>query len=106
MAMDLGNALAESEMYKNYLEARENLAKDETLFGRVMEYRKNNFFIHNCEDSDRMDKLRGMYGDNYDMLKDKRVKAYLEAELILCRTIQKVNGLIVEKIDLDIDFLK
>lgn len=106
MAIDLGDALEKSDIYKKYLTAKENLKADETLYNRVKEYRKNNFFIHNCEDGDRIEKMKKIYGDNYDMLIDSKVKAYMEAELILCRTIQNINNHIVEKIDLDIDFLE
>lgn len=106
MSVELGNALAQSSMYKRYIAARDVLVKDGELFNRVMEYRKNSFFIHNCSDNDRVDKLRGMYGDNYDMIKDKKVREYLDAELVLCRAIQNLNNNIVEKLELDLDFLK
>ena len=105
MAEDIGNALVESDIYKRYIKAREALSKDESLFNRTLRFKKDCFYLHNCADADRVDKLKGVYGENYDMLNDKKVKEYLDAELILCRTIQDINKLIVDKVDMNMDFL-
>lgn len=105
MAEDLGSALIESDIYKRYIKSREELSKDESLFGRTLKFKKDCFYIHNCSDSDRLDKLRGIYSENYDMINDKKVKEYLDAELVLCRTIQMINNLIVDKVDMDMNFL-
>ena len=105
MAEALGNALVESDIYSRYINAREELSKDENLFGRTLRFKKDCFYLHNCSDSDRLDKLKGIYGENYDMVNDKKVKEYLDAELVLCRTVQMINNIIIDKVDMNTVFL-
>ena len=39
------------------------------------------------------------------MLNYKEVKDYLESELLLCRMMQKINRILMEKLEFDVSFI-
>lgn len=104
-AKELSDMIIESDIYKRYIKAKENLEKDTDLFGRVAEYRRRNFFIQMGSNDNKRDDLRGLENEYYETLSNVTVKEFLDSELILCRTIQKINTIIIDRVDFDVDFI-
>lgn len=72
---------------------------------QVNEYRRRNFYIQNSENSNKIDEIRKLL-EEYDYLMNNRiVREYLDSELILCRTIKRINSILVDKIDIDTSFI-
>ena len=104
-ARELAEMLIDSDVYKRYITARDEIAKVPELKEKVDEFRKWNFFIQNEENDTKFDGLKKLKADYYEIMADKRVKKYLDSELILCRTIQKINAILVENLDIDVSFI-
>ena len=104
-ARELAGILLDSEIYNRYLAARETLSQNNELFMQVNEYRTRNFYIQNSENSNKIDEIRKLL-EEYDYLMNNRiVREYLDSELILCRTIKRINSILVDKIDIDTSFI-
>lgn len=103
--IELSNAIMESEDYKKYLSAKNEIEENQDLLARVNEYRKKNFFIQNSDSMNKIEEIRKLVGEYYDVLSNKLVKDYLEAELVLCRCIQNINNIMMEKLDFDVSFI-
>lgn len=104
-AYELSRAVLESDVYKRYVKAKKMLEDDEELYVRVNEYRQRNFVIQNSTSNNRADELRELENEYKDMLKNTIVREYLNAELLLCRTVRKINEIIVDGIDMDMSFM-
>ncbi len=104
-ARELAEVILDSEIYNRYLQAREFMIENPELFAKVNEYRKRNFYIQNSPDINKPEELRKLLEEFDSIINNKSVREYLDSELILCRTMKKVNNILVEQIDLDIDFL-
>ena len=105
-ARELSDMLINSDVYKRYLAAKENLEKNRELMQKVTEYRRRNFFIQNDEHGNKYEAIRNLSGEYYDVLTDRYVKEFLDCEVMLCRTVQNINNIIVEKLDFDIGFIE
>ncbi len=105
-ARELEDIILNSEMYQRYLNARQVMLDNPELFAQVNEYRKRNFYIQNSPDvGNKIEEVRKLLEKFDYIINNKSVREYLDSELVLCRTIRKVNNILVDKIDLDIDFL-
>ena len=85
-------ALLESEEYQNYFRYEEELNKDSELRRRVDEFRGKNFRLQRQEGIDlfeAVDHLESEY-------------AYLEAELTMCKTMQKIHNELMERIPISV----
>ena len=98
-AYELSNAILGSDVYKRFINARESLKKHEDLCAKANEYRHKNFMIQNSTSNNRVDELRELENEYRDILRNTIVREYLNAELLLCRTIQKINEIIVDGLD-------
>lgn len=104
-ARELSKMIIDSDVYQRYISAKENLERNTELKVKVDEYRKKNFFIQNKESNNKLDELKNLFSEYYEVLSDKNVKEYMDCELILCRTLQQINEIIVDGIDFDVDFI-
>lgn len=104
-AEELSNMIRESEEYKRYLAAKEAISADVDLYNRVNEYRKKNFTLQNSTSNNRIDELRELENEYREIMKNTIVREFLNSELILCRKMQKINELIVDGLDLDIQIV-
>ena len=104
-AQMLSEAILESEEYQKYLAAEKLLKENQELFDRVNEYRKKNFLIQNGESVNKVEEIRKLTGEYHEMLNYKEVKDYLESELLLCRMMQKINRILMEKLEFDVSFI-
>ncbi|MBQ3665870.1 MAG: YlbF family regulator [Lachnospiraceae bacterium] len=104
-ARELADLLVNGDVYKRYIAARKEIAKEPELKAKVDEFRKKNFFMQNEDNQHKFDDLKKLKSDYYEIMADKRVKRYLDSELILCRTIQRINAILVENLDVDVSFI-
>lgn len=96
-------AIKKGEVYTEYKKQEENLKQDPELMDRVRKFRKNNFQLQVDEHKDEIfgavDRLQI---ESAELRQNQKVNAYLDAELALCRQIQKVCRMLAEGIDMDI----
>lgn len=104
-AEELSEMIIKSDIYERYIRAKEELGKDTDLAGKVNEYRRRNFRLQMEANDNKRDELRRLENEFYEIISNNTVKEFLDAELILCRTIQKINNIIIDKVDFDVDFI-
>ena len=93
--------LKDTDIYKEYRSALEELNKDPELKRRVDDFRQRNYNFQQSEDIDlnEYDQFRSeMVGFRAS---DQRVDAFLDAELALCRMIQDVSYRITEALEFE-----
>ena len=83
--------MRESRAYQNYLWMEEELEKDPDLKSR-------NYRLQQSENVDLYDAVDSLERDSYALRKSEKANAYLEAELEVCKMVQKVQDRISEEI--------
>lgn len=101
----LKEAILQSDEYRQYIEAKRILEKNEPLYARVNEFRGKNFEFQ----------LKGHLGDIYnadvlcneyeETLGQAEVMAFMNAELLFCQRLSRMNEELMEEIELELDFL-
>ena len=86
--------MRESRAYQNYLW----MEKDPDLKSRVDDYRIRNYRLQQSENVDLYDAVDSLERDSYALRKSEKANAYLEAELEVCKMVQKVQDRISEEI--------
>lgn len=100
---ELQRAIRKSSVYREYQEARLQLDGAPELKQKTDEFRGRNYQIQNSGNLDHfaeMERLEREYGE---IRKHPLVSRYLETELDFCRMVQKIQELLVEAMDLEID---
>ncbi|MBQ8304884.1 MAG: YlbF family regulator [Blautia sp.] len=95
---ELLQEIRESAVYRTYRQEEERLAADPALRERVKQFRGANFHLHQGGSDVDMQRV---YEESASLQKIPQVNAYLEAELALCRLVQKVCRTLTEGIDFD-----
>ena len=93
--------LKDTDIYKEYRNALEELNKDPDLKRRVDDFRQRNYNFQQSDDIDlnEYDQFRSeMVGFRAS---DQRVDTFLDAELALCRMIQDISYRITEALDFE-----
>ena len=83
--------LMETEIYRQYTEQEQKLMENTELKERVDQFRKNNYRLQKqAEKEDLPMILEQLYTESRELRKDPQVNAYLDAELALCKLMQKI----------------
>ena len=90
--------MQESREYQNYLWMEQEISKDPELKRRIDDYRIRNYHLQLSEEVDLFDAVDALERDFYDLRKNEKAYAYLEAELADCKMIQKVQQRITDEI--------
>ncbi|MCI5650555.1 MAG: YlbF family regulator [Fusicatenibacter sp.] len=90
--------MRESRAYQNYLWLEEELEKDPELKSRVDEFRAKNYQLQQAENVDLFEAVDSLERDSYELRKNRKANAYLEAELEVCKMVQKVQQRITDEI--------
>ena len=93
-------AVQNSEEYQKYGDL---LKENPELMDRVNAFRGNNFRLQNEANRDEL--FRGteqLNRESRELRRDPLVNAFLDAELTLCKLMQKICRTLTEGIDLDI----
>ena len=90
--------MQESREYQNYLWMEQEISKDPELKRRIDDYRIRNYHLQLSEEVDLFDAVDALERDFYDLRKNEKANAYLEAELAVFKMIQKVQQRITDEI--------
>ena len=94
------DSIQKSNIYQRYLECETEISKDPGLKKQIDDLRAVSYQMHQKEDwFDASDRLEEQFAE---LQKIPQVNAYLEAELDLCKVIQKVTAKICGSLDLKI----
>lgn len=94
------DCIHESSIYQNYLQCEKALSETPDLKKEVDDYRSVIYRMHQEEDwFDVSERLERQYAE---LRKKPEVNAYLEAELDLCKVIQRVAARICGSLDMQI----
>jgi cell fate (sporulation/competence/biofilm development) regulator YlbF (YheA/YmcA/DUF963 family) len=95
-------AVKGSHTFKEYDRCRKVLKSDPELKARVDKYREENYRLQIMEDDGTLqDKIETFARDNMELSEQPRVRAFLDAELALCRMLQEITDRVVRAIDFD-----
>lgn len=95
-------AVKESRTFKEYDRCRKVLKSDPELKARVDKYREENYRLQIMEDDGTLqDKIEAFARENMELSEQPRVRAFLDAELALCRMLQEITDRVVRAIDFD-----
>lgn len=95
------DSIKRSETYQEYRRQEENLLENPELFGRVQTFRASNYrFQEECEKGELFAVIDRMAGESAELRSNPEVNAYLDAELALCKMMQKLCIRLTEGIDM------
>ncbi|MDD7220116.1 MAG: YlbF family regulator [Clostridia bacterium] len=97
------DAIRESSIYKEYRKHEESLGRNPELKKRVDRFRGENYRIQNeCEKDELFDIVEKMEKESQTLRGCPEVNEYLDAELALCRMLQKICEKLMNGIDISI----
>ena len=100
---NLLQAVYQTDIYREYRKQEELLKKDPELAERVNQFRANNFHLQNEASSDELFQVVGrIYQESRELRKNPEVNAYLDAELALCKLMQKIVRRLTAGIDMEV----
>lgn len=95
-------AIRESAEYKEYKKQEEILCQDPDLKKRVDDFRAENYRVQNeCDKDSLFDVVEQMGKESAQLRRNPQVNAYLDAELALCRMMQKICLELTKGIDMN-----
>ncbi|MBP5608720.1 MAG: YlbF family regulator [Lachnospiraceae bacterium] len=95
-------AVKDSKTYKEYDRCRKVLKSDPELKARVDKYREDNYRLQIMEDDGTLqDKIEAFARENMELSEQPRVRAFLDAELALCRMLQEITQRVIKAIDFE-----
>lgn len=96
-------AVRGSEEYQDFVKYRDLLKENPELMNRVNTFRGNNFRLQNEANRDELFRaMEQLNRESRELRRDPLVNAFLDAELALCKLMQKIGKTLTEGIDLDI----
>ena len=96
-------AIQNSEEYQEFVKYKEELEQDPELLERVNAFSGNNFRLQNEANRDELFRVTEQLNrESRELRKIPQVNAFLDAELALCKLMQKICKTLTEGIDLDI----
>lgn len=99
-------SVRKSSVYKEYRFQEEILNQNPKLAERVRQFRADNFRLQNEEDRSNMFHLAEVLSrESEELRRIPQVNAYLDAELDLCRMLQRICRTLTEGIEMDIPLL-
>ncbi|SCY38116.1 Control of competence regulator ComK, YlbF/YmcA [Lachnospiraceae bacterium XPB1003] len=98
----LVEAVKHSNIYKEYDRCKKTLKAEPELFRRVNVFRIESYKLNQQPDDGTLqDRIEKFQEDNLELTEEPRVRAFLDAELGLCRMIQEINTRLVRGIDFE-----
>lgn len=96
-------AFKESPEYVEFQKQNEILKQKPELKKRVDAFREDNYRVQNeCGSDNLFDVVEQMGKESAELRRHPEVNAYLDAELALCKMMQKICVKLAEGIDMDI----
>lgn len=104
-AEELKYAILNSEEYKNFDGYRRKLNDNPELKAKVNAFRAGNVQMQMQKASYGNADVQSFANEHVDLLSNSLVRDFLNAELILCKMIRKVDSMILSDVELELDFL-
>lgn len=102
--IQLSRALRESEACKAFRSASRKLEERPGLREKIDSFRRKNYLLQNNRESGNLFEEMAQLEREYEELrKDGLVGEYLDAELELCRILQRCSAEILSSVDLQIE---
>lgn len=101
---ELLEALRECEEYKVFEENKERMKEHPELRAQMDEFRKKVYLIQNSNTpTDMLEEMSKLFKERQEIYKEPMVAEYMEAELHMCRILQKISMEImgVTKVELE-----
>lgn len=100
----LSDWITGTQVYQKYLMEKDKLNHFPELKEKVNEYRRKNYELQNFVSADALfDKMDAFEAEFASYLENPIINDYLEAELALCRMMQKIYTELTKVLDFDID---
>ena len=100
------DAVHRSDEYQEYQKQAAELDKEPELKARGMRFRGDNFRLQNQADKDKLFQVAEQLNrESASLRQNLKVNAYLDAELALCRLMQRICRTLVVGIDIQIPAL-
>ncbi len=94
-------AVRGSDIYREYKEQEEKLCLNPELMERVNQFRANNYHLQREAESQGLFRVTDkLIKESSQLRKIPEVNAYLDAELALCKLLQRVGRIVTEEIDM------
>lgn len=99
---ELIEAIRVSKTFLEYEKQKNNLKQEPELKNQVDEYRAKNFELQTMEDDGHLAERIEAFANQYAYLSEQpKVRAFLDAELALCRLLQSITDNVVDSIDFE-----
>ena len=96
----LAQCIKDSQIYRNYRIQVEKIEKQPGLLDQINEFRRKNFQLQSVEPSENMlDKIDAFNKEYESFRESPLVSDFLQAELDLCRLMQRIQVRLTEAID-------
>ena len=96
----LAQCIKDSQIYRNYRIQVEKIEKQPGLLDQINEFRRKNFELQSVEPSENMlDKIDAFNKEYESFRESPLVSDFLQAELDLCRLMQRIQVRLTEAID-------
>ena len=97
------DALLNTRVYREYRHQEDLLSEDPKLKERVLRFRADNFNLqNNAQGQDLFSVVGNLYQESRELRKNDQVNAYLDAELAMCKLLQKLARTIVEGLEIEV----
>lgn len=103
---ELRQMILDSEEYRNFDLYRRVLEGVPEVYEQVNQFRYENFRLQISGEIQDKEKAEQIVVKYKDLFNNSLVTPFLNAELVLCKMLQDVNAMLVEEIDIDVDFLR
>ncbi len=100
-------AIKEGEAYQHYVECEEKLKEEPELREEIDRFRTEVYLLNNSEDcsEDLFEKIDQFERDHREFRKNPLVNEFLEAELDVCKLLQRVSNRIQSGVKIKIPYL-
>lgn len=100
------SVIKKSDVYREYKKQEEILDKNQQLKERVDHFRANNYKLQNEAGKDDLFQVaEQLERESAELRRIPEVNAYLDAELALCKLIQRIFMNLAEGIDMHVPYL-
>ena len=99
----LMDSIKESAEYQEFQKQNEILKQNPELKSRVDAFRAENYRVQNeCDADNLFDVVEQMGRESAELRRHPEVNAYLDAELALCRMMQRICVKLTEGVEMDV----
>lgn len=103
----LNQAIKDSDEYRNYIKALEEVRNDKELYDAMNSFRRKNFELQSYEDGiNRYQEIYGLALEYEEVLRQPKVNGFLIAEQMLSRKMTLMYEEIAEGLELDYSYME